>query len=178
MAPGLNIRDPWSRLVHWRELPVRLRLEADEATRANLRRDLKLEALSELSADLDVRPWLDGAELTGRLHAVVTQICGVSLDPFDTVIDEPLLVRFVPAGSPNAPPPPEDEVEVDLEADDPPDVVAGDSIDVAHYVVEHLALAIDPFPRKPGVVFEPPPDETPASPFAVLAALKATKASD
>ncbi len=178
MAPSLNTRDPWSRTVLWRDVPTRLELEADEATRANLARDLRLEALSGLSARLDLRPWLDGIELTGRLHATVTQICGVSLEPFDSVIDEPLLIRFVPVGSPNAPPPPEDEVEVDLEADDPPDVIAGDSIDVAHYVVEHLALAIDPFPRKPGVVFAPPPEETPASPFAVLAALKATKAPD
>jgi uncharacterized metal-binding protein YceD (DUF177 family) len=178
LAPSLNVREPWTRVVYWRDLPVKLRLEADEATRANLAKDLKLESLGALAADLNMQPWLDGAELTGRLRAVVTQICGVSLDPFDTVIDEPLLIRFVPLGSPNAPPPPQDEVEVDLEADDPPDVVAGDSIDVAHYVVEHLALAIDPFPRKPGVVFEPRPEETPASPFAVLAALKATKAAD
>lgn len=168
----------WTRMVHWREAPLRLRLEADEATRLRIAKSLKLEALSELTADLNFQPWLDGAELTGRLHAVVTQICGVTLDPFDTRIDETMLVRFVPTGSPHAPPPPEDEVEMDLEADDPPDVVSGDAIDLAHYVVEHLALAIDPFPRKPGEVFQPPPDESPASPFAVLAALKATKPTD
>jgi len=168
----------WSRLVAWREIPVSLKLEADEPTRKALARDLGLEALQTLTADIALTPWLDGAEMTGRVRATVTQISGVSLEPFDSRIDEPLKIRFVPAGSPHAPPPPEDEVELDLEADDPPDVVEGDSIDVAHYVVEQLSLAIDPFARKPGEVFEPPPPETPASPFAALAALKATKPED
>lgn len=165
----------WSRLVAWRDIPVTLRLEADEATRKAIARDLKLEALSALTADLALKPWLDGAEMTGRVRAAITQISGVSLDPFDTAIDEPLLIRFVPAGSPHAPPPPEEEVELDLEADDPPDVIEGETIDVAHYVVEQLSLAIDPFARAPGEVFEAPPDESPASPFAALAALRATK---
>ncbi|MGA0600479.1 YceD family protein [Caulobacter sp. KR2-114] len=168
----------WSRLVSWRDIPLELRLEADEATRKALARDLGLEALGSLTADLALKPWLDGAEMTGRLRATVTQISGVSLEPFDSMIDEPLLIRFVPAGSPHAPPPPEDEVEVDLDADDPPDVVDGDAIDVAHYVVEQLSLAIDPFARKPGEVFEPPPDESPSSPFAALAALRAAKDED
>jgi hypothetical protein len=176
-APG-KTRELWEHRVSWRDIPVRLRLEADEPTRRAIARSLDLQALGALTADLDLKPWLDGAELNGRLRATITQLSGVSLDPFDTDIDESILVRFVPAGSPNAPPPPEDEVEMDLEADDPPDVVAGDSIDLAHYVVEHLALSIDPFARKPGEVFEPPPPETPASPFAALAALKATKADD
>lgn len=165
----------WSRLVAWRDIPLSLRLEADDVVRKALARELRLEALGSLSADLTLKPWLDGAEMTGRVRATITQISGVSLDPFDTDIDEPLLIRFVPAGSPHAPPPPEEEVELDLEADDPPDVVAGETIDVAHYVVEQLSLAIDPFARAPGEVFEPPPDESPASPFAALAALKATK---
>ncbi len=165
----------WSRPVTWRDIPTKLRLEADEPTRKAIARSLGLEALSALTADLAVNPWLDGAELTGRMRADITQISGISLEPFDSRIDEPMLIRFVPAGSPNAPPPPEDEVELDLEADDPPDVIDGDSIDVAHYVVEQLFLAVDPFARAPGEEFEPPPDESPASPFAVLAALKATK---
>jgi uncharacterized metal-binding protein YceD (DUF177 family) len=61
---------------------------------------------------------------------------------------------------------------VDPEADDPPDVLEDDVIDVAAYLVEHLALEIDPFPRKPGAEFEPPPEERPTSPFAVLQGLK------
>ena len=172
------IASHWSRLVAWREIPIDLRLEADESTRRAIARELRLQALSSLTAELSLRPWLDGAELVSRIRAEITQISGVSLEPFDSRIEEPLLIRFVPAGSPNAPPPPEDEVEMDLDADDPPDVIDGDSIDVAHYVVEQLSLAIDPFARAPGEVFEAPPDETPASPFAALAALKTPKSGE
>jgi len=39
--------------------------------------------------------------------------------------------------------------------------------------LEFLALALDPYPRKPGAVFaEPAPEEPPESPFAKLARLK------
>jgi uncharacterized metal-binding protein YceD (DUF177 family) len=79
----------------------------------------------------------------------------------------------VPQGSAHAPDP-EAELVIDLEADDPPDVVEGDEIDLARYVVEHLALDIDPFPRKPGVEFEPPAPTAEISPFAALRRLKET----
>jgi uncharacterized metal-binding protein YceD (DUF177 family) len=64
------------------------------------------------------------------------------------------------------------ELELDPEADDPPDVLAGDQLNLGAYVVEDLSLAIDPFPRKPGVAFEPPQTSAEISPFAVLAKLK------
>ncbi|MBS0409249.1 MAG: DUF177 domain-containing protein [Proteobacteria bacterium] len=172
------MKAPWTHIVTWRDMPLKVTLTADEATRAAIAKTVAVEKVGALSAALSLQPWLDGAELTGRLKATITQISGISLDPFDTEISDPILVRMVPAGSPNAPTAPDGEVEIDLDADDPPDVIAGDSIDLAHYVIEHLALAIDPFARKPGEEFEPPPDDSPASPFAVLAALKATKGAD
>ena len=46
------------------------------------------------------------------------------------------------------------------------------SVDLAAYVVEHLALEIDPWPRKPGVVFEAPEGPAEPSPFDVLRELK------
>jgi hypothetical protein len=116
---------------------------------------------------------MDGAQLQGRLQAVVTRECGVTLDPFDEIVDEPFQLRFVPAGSPYAPQPVEAEDQViDLEGDDPPDVVAGETIDVGAALTELLSLALDPFPRKPDAVFEPPADTGESSPFAALAALK------
>ena len=39
------------------------------------------------------------------------------------------------------------------DAEDAPDVLEGETIDVSAYVVEHLALEIDPFPKKPGAGF-------------------------
>ena len=57
-------------------------------------------------------------------------------------------------------------------APDPPEVLEGDSIDLAAYLYEYLALAIDPFPRKPGAVFEYKSPVQESSPFDVLSRLK------
>jgi hypothetical protein len=165
----------WGRKIRLHELargPVEVRLAADAAERARIAAELGLESLPALSAELSVRPWLDGAEITGSFQALVEQLCSVSLEPFEQTLKGRIEVRVVPAGSPGAPGPHGPELELDPEAPDPPDVLEGDEIDLAVYVVEHLALEIDPFPRKPGATFdfEPPPE--PESPFAALKNLR------
>ena len=67
------------------------------------------------------------------------------------------------------------EMELDPEAPDPPDVLEGDALDLTAIVTEHLALEIDPFPRKPDATFDyaPPPEDT--SPFAVRKNLQKPK---
>jgi uncharacterized metal-binding protein YceD (DUF177 family) len=164
---------PWRHDLTWRDAQrgLDIHLEPDAPVRAGIARLLGLEAAVSVGVDLHLSPWLDGVEINGTLNAVVTRICGVSLDPFDEVIDEPVFLRLVPAGSPNAAAPQDDEIVVDIDADDPPDVVEGEAIDLGHYVVEQLALALDPFPRKPDAVFEAPDDGANLSPFAALAAL-------
>jgi uncharacterized metal-binding protein YceD (DUF177 family) len=99
------------------------------------------------------------------------QTCGVSLEDFPTDLSGAFSIQILPAGSPNAPP--EDhEVELDPDAPDPPDLTDNGEIDVGAYLIEHLGLALDPFPKKPGVVFEPPEPPTLISPFAALKDLK------
>lgn len=152
--------------------PVRLSLEPDEAARARIAAAVGVDRVDRLKAEVTARPWLDGAELSGRIDAEVTQTCGVTLDPFQTPIRSDFLIRLLPPGSPNAPAPDAAEVLVDPEAEDPPEVLESEVIDVGAYVVEYLLLEIDPFPRKPGAVFEPPEPPAVISPFAALAALK------
>ena len=164
---------PWGRLLAWpapRGPERRLTLEAGQEVCAQIAQDLELEGVRRLGAGIVVRPWLDGMEIEGRVEALVTRLCSVTLEPFDVDVDEPLKVRIVPQGSPNAPQA-EAEIVVDLEAEDPPDEVAGDGVDPGAYVVETLALSLDPFPRKPGVVFEQPEEPGTTSPFASLADL-------
>lgn len=165
---------PWSvtvRLADVQRSSPTLELIPDGARLKALAKLLDLQALNSLSAEVRLTPWLDGAELRGRWRAEVVQICGVTVEPFESRLSGEFLVRVVPTDSPAAVHGDED-VAVDPEADDPPDVLEHDVIDVAAYLVEHVALEIDPFPRKPGVEFEPPPEERPASPFAVLQSLK------
>ena len=58
-----------------------------------------------------------------------------------------------------------------------PEPIEGDVIDLGGYLVEHLSLELDPFPRKPGAVFEQPPEPGEISPFAVLKGLRPTDGS-
>ena len=81
-------------------------------------------------------------------------------------------VRAVLADSPHAPATVSGEVEFDPEAPDPPDILLSDAIDLASYVVEHLALEVDPFARKPGAEFDYAPPTAEISPFAALKILK------
>jgi hypothetical protein len=165
---------PWSVPVRLGEVSrgtLSLDLRADERTRAHIARLLQLVRLDRFDAEVRIRPWLDGAELNGRWTARVAQTCGVSLEDFDTQHDADFLLRVVPPSSKLAVPQSAETV-VDPEAEDPPDVLEGDVIEVGGYLVEQLALELDPFPRKPGVSFEPPSEGPPLSPFAVLQALK------
>ncbi len=148
-----------------------LELEADDGRRTTIAKALDLLALNRFTAQVQVTPWLDGLEISARWRADIAQTCGVSLDPFETALSGAFTVRAVPQGSPAAGDP-ASEVTVDPDAEDPPDLLDGEEVDIGAYLVEHLALEVDPFPRKPGVEFEPPPPESPASPFAVLQALK------
>jgi hypothetical protein len=166
----------WSHPVRLSEVArgaMRVRLEPDAAVRAQIARQLGLESLPALTGDLLVKSWLDGAEITGRFESVVEQLCGITVEAFEQPVSGEIEIRAVPAGSPNAPlESAAGEIELDPEAPDPPDVLEGDTLDLAAYLIEHLALAIDPFPRKPGAVFDYTPTTVEESPFAVLRRLK------
>ena len=163
--------DPWPVIVRLDEVGKRLdrHLIADETDRARIAESLGLPALNALEANVTVTQTGPAGEVRGELHAKVVQICGVSLDPFETDIRSAFAVPFTiePAAAPD----PEDQ-EFGIADLDAPDVIETGVLDVGGYVVEHLALELDPFPRKPGVEFEAPAPEREASPFAVLAELK------
>lgn len=143
--------------------------EAERAAVADL---LGLPAIAALSASLDVEPFgADGLSVSGEVHAHVTEICVVTSEPFDSDIVAPVEVRFSPDGV-------DWDAAVDLEdlidpdAEDPPDRLKDGRIDLGAIVTEFLALALDPYPRKPGVAFEPGEPDPGDNPFAALEGLK------
>jgi hypothetical protein len=171
----------WTEPVRLRQLgrgPVTRRIVADEALRGRIARELGLDRLDRLEADVTVSPWMDGAEIRAHWAADIEQTCGVTLEPLPSGLGGEFVVHVVPAGSPHAPEPTEEEQVLDPDAEDPPDVLDGEEIDVGAYLVEHLALQIDPFPRKPGAVFEPPDEPGPPSPFEALRNFKAGSRQD
>jgi uncharacterized metal-binding protein YceD (DUF177 family) len=133
----------WSVIVPLSDIargPVRRDLEPDAAQRAQAAEQLALPAIERLSAEVTVSPWLDGAEVRGVWQGRVIQICGVTLDPFPVDLSGEFRVTAVPPGSPNAPS--EDpEIIIDMEAEDPPDVLPAPEVDIAAYVVEHWRLS-------------------------------------
>jgi hypothetical protein len=172
MAEG--VIDPWPYSVTLGRMGrgLELRFEPDEAARKDIAKTLNLVSLDSLDAEVFLRPWMDGAEISGLIRARVTQVCSVSADEFEEPIESRFSVRVLPADSENTSPDEHGDLALDPEGDDPPDVLEAETIDVSGYVIEHLALELDPFPRKPGAVFQPPAEPVDLSPFAVLKALK------
>jgi len=175
MAEG--VIDPWPSTVTLGRVSrggVDLRFDLDETARREIAKTLNLVAVESLTAEVFLRPWMDGAEVSGLIRARVTQVCGVSADEFEEPVESRFSVHVLPADSEYAPQD-EDaggELGIDPDGDDPPDVLEGETVDVTGYVIEHLALELDPFPRKPGAVFQQPPEPVDLSPFAALRKLK------
>jgi uncharacterized metal-binding protein YceD (DUF177 family) len=165
----------WARPVLVADLPPEgeiFELVPDAATRAALARHVGLLALPVLRARLKVIPAGKGGVLVeGDLEASVRQTCVVSLEAFDAELREIITVRFAPKA--NAAP----GLVVELGDEDPPDPLVDGALDLAAVVTEFLALAIDPYPRKPGAIFVPPAEtkDPSASPFAALGKLKGSQ---
>jgi uncharacterized metal-binding protein YceD (DUF177 family) len=140
-------------------------LAPDETARARIIKALDLASLASLEATITVAPAHVGWTLSGRVTADAEQVCGITLDPLPVTVDERFSVHLVEQVEASS------EVEVTLD-DDAPDVIEEGRIDLGQYVVEQFALALDPFPRKPGAEFVQPEEPAEISPFAVLKAFR------
>jgi hypothetical protein len=167
---------PWSVPVGLSDVPEsgrHLDLIADARTRAAIAERAGLTALPRLQASFDVTPHArHGLHVIGRVSATVGQICVVTLEPIENEIDEPIDLVFMPVAASAAAS--GGMVEVEITADDVPEPLIDDTIDLGALATEFLLLSIDPYPRKAGAVFETPAaaGDVRAHPFAALAALK------
>jgi len=151
----------------WHSHPV----EAGPAERAALAARFGLVALPALAAEVKLRRVRAGRYIEATLHltAEVVQSCVVTLEPVAAAIDETGRELYGPIGGGSEAP---EEVLVDP---DSPEPLESPSLDLGEIVAQHLALALDPYPRAPGAAA---PGEAAAeaearpSPFAGLAALK------
>jgi hypothetical protein len=169
----MNSERPWSVTVRLDEVPESGRhvvLDASEETRTALAAPAGVDAVERLIATFDLsRRGRDGLHVEGRVSATVRQTCVVSLEPVVNTIDEAVDVDFAPPrdGEQSL----SDEIELDSHADDDPEPLIGNSVDLGLLATEFLLLGIDPYPRKPDAAFEPPASAEPAGhPFAALAA--------
>jgi uncharacterized metal-binding protein YceD (DUF177 family) len=165
---------PFSRPFPVKDVPAtgkKFTVTADPAERAALAKLLDLPAVNRLEARFDLKPRGEGGlSVTGELDAEIVQICGVTLEEFPAEVHEEITGRYVERDE-TPPPQPGEEHEADLDA---PDVLDNGHADLGALAAEHLALGIDPYPRKPGVeaaeVADSPEDKPAAThrPFAGL----------
>jgi len=150
---------------------------ATESERAAIVEEFGLVELRSLAGHLHLKRSGDLVTIEGRIVAEAVQSCVVSLQPVVERIDQAFTRRLM-RGQPAEPSTVEETIEIG--EDDPPDVFAGDSIDVGLVLLEEFALALDPYPRAPGVEFVVPLEaaaDEPDSPFAVLKSLGKTDAT-
>jgi hypothetical protein len=160
---------PLSRPVSVERLPPEGLEETVVATPeecAALADDFKLPAIHSLSARFRLTGTPRRVQVVGRIEASITQICVVTLDPFDSILEEDVEVDFAAPEHIGAEAPGHEGAE-------PPDEIVSGRIDLGALTAEFLALGLDPHPRKPGVAFTPEAaDDKPDSPFAALGKLK------
>jgi len=152
------------------ESGLHLDLAADEKVRGEIARLADLPALPRLEASFDVtRHGRSGLHVVGWVSATVDQICGVTLEPMQNEINEAIDIIFVPATAESR----HGHQEVAVGLEDVPEPLVDGTIDLGAIATEFLILGIDPYPRKPGIVFDAPrTGEASGHPFAALAALK------
>lgn len=125
---------------------------------------LKLLALSSFAAEIYVFRELSGdVSIYGDLTADVTQACVVTLEPVQDSLSASVMQRYT-----------DREDDEEAEDEDPVEPITDDKVEVGEVLVQNLSLALNPYPRAPGVAFEPveESDGEPSGPFAALAQLR------
>lgn len=150
-------------------------IEASGEERDALARRFDVPAIHAFTARFTAMPWRRGGiELRGHIEAEVERVSVVSLEPFHTEVREDVVRYFQAENAPGHKP---TVLSVESLEDEEPDVISGGSIDLGEIAAESLALALDPYPRKPGEVFsfdeaDEPEQAGRDSPFGVLSRLK------
>jgi hypothetical protein len=151
------------------------RIVPDAKDRARLAEWVEVEEVSAFEGVIELRRLgKDRFSYEAELEADVVQACVVTLEPVRSHISRrfhrvlhlvPGAHRFADKGG---------AVTLDAADDDAPEEIERSRYDLAGPLLEEFVLAIDPYPRAPGVAFEAvePPSDSPESPFAVLKLLK------
>jgi uncharacterized metal-binding protein YceD (DUF177 family) len=167
---------PWSVPVAVADVPEtgrHLRVTADLQVRTAIAKVADVLSVPRLEAEFELtRHGRNGVRVVGSVSATVEQQCVLTLEPMESTVEDSIDRVFVPQ-------PATSESEVTAEGDqanagEPPEILRDGVINLGAVATEFLLLGIDPYPRKPGAIFEPPKQkENPEDrPFAALAALK------
>jgi hypothetical protein len=118
-----------------------------------LKQRFDLQDLKHLSATLKIRRRgtgnLTNVSIKGHLDAAIKQICVITLEPFNSVIKSNFETTFHARVFEKL-----CDIDVFLEAKDPPELIIDGIIDLGELVSQILALEIDIHPRKPFATFD------------------------
>ncbi len=149
---------------------------ASAEDRALIARELDILSCEALTARFEIKPGPDRRffSVSGVAEADVTQACVVTLDPVAARLSEPFAAEYWPAATLEAKPAAAGDDARDVEP------MEHGIIDVGRLVFEHIAMALDPYPRKPGAEFawkdpKAAEGEAESHPFAALERLKPKK---
>jgi uncharacterized metal-binding protein YceD (DUF177 family) len=121
----------------------RFHFAPDEASRRAIAERLGVPGVDKLEGDFTLRPFSGGVDLELRIVAQVNRVCVASLEPLTESVSERYAIRFE-----------RDFVETDAEADNSDDIarepLEGDTLDLDELLIQHLAISLDPYPRKEG----------------------------
>jgi Large ribosomal RNA subunit accumulation protein YceD len=166
---------PWHVPVALDDVPEEGRhfdLAADADTRAAVARIAGLRDLPRLEASFDLtRSGRAGLHVAGRVSATAGQTCVVTLEPLANEVTEDIDLLFEP---PPALPAEADGAAATPEGnpDDETEPLVDGKVDLGALATEFLILGLDPYPRKPGAVFEQLENGKPEKgPFAALGRL-------
>ena len=145
------------------------RLAASPEECALLAKRLGVPGVQRLEGEIALAVSKTEITAAGTLHAALTRQCVASLEEMTETVEDAFEIAFV-RSPPNAPQP-QDEGEAETEDWDAPEVHEGDVFDLGEFLAQQLALAMAPFPRKPGAasLAEQYGEDKPVSPFADLA---------
>jgi Large ribosomal RNA subunit accumulation protein YceD/Ubiquinol-cytochrome C chaperone len=164
---------PWQVPVAVEEVPEtgqHFDLVADARVRAAVAKAAGLRELPRFEASFDVTRRGGGLHVVGSISATVGQNCVVTLEPLANDVEETIDLTFEPSQRLAASAENEGQ-QHDVKWDDPEPLIGG-VVDLGVLATEFLMLGLDPYPRKPGAVFEPPQDAKPdEGPFAALGRL-------
>jgi hypothetical protein len=174
--PDLKAPDsaaPWHILVGVEEVPEtgqHFDLVADAHVRAAVAKIAGLRDLPRFEANFDVTRRDGGLHVVGSISATVGQNCVVTLEPLANEVEETIdLVFEQPQRLAESA---ENEGQHRGVKWDDPEPLVGGAVDLGALATEFLILGLDPYPRKPGAVFEPPQDaKHDQGPFAALGGL-------
>lgn len=123
------------------------KISADENERKVLAKYFNVVAVEEFSAILKIIPLNNQIQINGQVKAKIVQNCVITLEEIKNEIVQEVNVLFDSQAPRSA------NHNFSLEEEDPPEKIANGIIDLGAVASEQILLAIDPYPRKEGVIF-------------------------